>query len=50
MNLKELPVSELKALVYDQMVAVENAQNNIKIINAEIVIRTKEVKPEVTPE
>ena len=44
---------ELKAAVYDQMVVVEQAQNNIKILNAEIAKRNQAgppAEPEPNPE
>lgn len=38
---KELTVTELKALIYDQMVIAEQAQRNIQALNAEIAKRTQ---------
>jgi hypothetical protein len=43
----EKPVSslstiELKALAYDQLVQIELAQNNLKTINQELVVRSKQ--------
>jgi len=42
MDITKLNVTELKALAYDQLVQIENAQNNLKILNAEIVTRQQE--------
>ncbi len=46
MDITKMTVIELKALVYDFIVNVENAQKNIKAINQEIEKRNQEVKPE----
>jgi len=42
MNIKELTVTELKAMVYDEMVKAEVAKQNIQILNEELNIRGKE--------
>lgn len=44
MNIKELSVTELKALVYDESAKLEIAQKNIQIINNEINQRAAEAK------
>ena len=36
MNIKEISISELKALAYDQLTLIEQAQNNLKIIKARL--------------
>jgi hypothetical protein len=48
MNIKEISISELKALAYDQLTLIEQAQNNLKIINQEILERQK--SQQVVPE
>lgn len=40
MNLKEMDVKDLKALAYDQLATMEACQNNLKLINAEIALKT----------
>lgn len=40
-TLKELSITELESLAYRQLIAVEQAQNNLKIINQEIQERNK---------
>jgi hypothetical protein len=47
-NVKEMTVVELKALAYDVLAVLENAQNNLKVINGEIAERNK--VPQVTSE
>ena len=51
-TIKELTVTELKALVYDNMGTIEQAKNNINIINQEIAERAKSTPTEapVVPE
>jgi hypothetical protein len=39
MDLKEKSLEQLKAMVYDEMVSIENSKNNISIINQEIANR-----------
>lgn len=52
MDIKTMTVEQLKALAFDQLVLLEQAQNNLKVINAEIQLRNQpelpkeEVKPE----
>lgn len=41
MDIEKMSEQELKALVYDQMVLVNQSQNNIKILEAEIAKRKK---------
>lgn len=51
-TIKDFSVVELKALAYDEIVKVEQAQNNIKVINQELIARSQppvESKEEVTP-
>lgn len=52
-TIKDLTATELKAIAYDEIVKLEQAQNNIKIINAELVARSQppvETKEEVKEE
>jgi len=44
-TLKDLSVTELKALAYDQVLTIENAENALQAINAEIMTR-KEAPPD----
>ncbi len=37
-------VTELKALAYDQLALIEQAQNNLRVINAEIMAEIEKVK------
>lgn len=46
MDIKKLTLEQLKALAYDQLVMVEQSQNNIKVINAEISERNKNMSEE----
>lgn len=41
MDITTLSVQELKALVYDESVRIEQSQNNVRIINAEIAKRNE---------
>jgi len=50
MDIKTLPLKELKALAYDQLVQLEQFQTNLKIINAEIAERNKTMSEEVSTE
>jgi len=54
MNIKEISISELKALAYDQLTLIEQAQNNLKIINQEILerqnLQQKSPEKQVVPE
>ena len=45
MNIKELSIEAIKALVYDYMVTVQTAQNNIKALEAELVARSQKEEP-----
>ena len=45
-TIEELSVSELKALAYDQVVLLQQTQNNINIIQAEIAKRENVSKPD----
>lgn len=38
-TLKDLTVEGLKALAYDQLAAIEQAQNALRVINAELASR-----------
>lgn len=52
-TIKDFTVVELKALCYDEIVKLEQCQNNIKVINQELVVRSQppvESKEEVTPD
>lgn len=49
-DISKLSVTELKALAYDVLVVMEQNQNNLKIINAEIQKRNQEkVTNETSP-
>ena len=41
MDIKTLTIEQLKSMVYDQLVTVETAQSNIKLLNQEIANRSK---------
>ena len=47
-NLKDLSLTDLKALAYDQLANLENAQINLKAINEEI--RVKNTQSNSKPE
>ncbi len=47
-NLKELSVQELKAMAYDQMASIENAQRILQALNGEITERANQ--PQATPQ
>lgn len=49
-TLKEHSVMELEALAYRQLVAIDQAQANLKIINEEIKLRNTHVQPQNAPE
>lgn len=40
-TIKDYSEVELKALAYEQITTIENAQNNLKTIHAELTERTK---------
>ena len=40
-TIKDFTIIELKAMAYDQLIIIEQAQVNIKLINTEIAERTK---------
>lgn len=40
-TIKDFSIVELKALAYDEIVKMEQAQNNIKVINQELVARSQ---------
>lgn len=48
MNISEMAVNDLKALVYDHLGNIESSQQSIRMLNQEIQNRNKpvEVKPE----
>ena len=57
MNIKEMSITELKALAYDTISQLEITQNNLRLINQEIknkldapCSKPVEVPAEVTPE
>lgn len=41
MNIDQMSVTELKALVYDELVKVEQAKQNLQILNARIAELSK---------
>jgi len=43
MDLKTMSLEKIKSLAYDQMVELERVQNNLRIINAEIAEKSKEL-------
>lgn len=43
-DLKQMSLSDLKALAYDQLALIEQNQNNLKIINAEIAERNTKMR------
>lgn len=47
-NLKELSVEQLKAMAYDQMAGIENAQRILQALNAEIAERANQ-PPQAEP-
>lgn len=49
MNLKEMSVTELKALAYDTFAAIQRGQQALGTINDEIASRPIEAKQEETP-
>ena len=46
MDITTKSVVELKALAFDLLVQLENAQNNLKVVNAEIEKKVKSEKVE----
>ena len=46
MDITKLTITELKAMVYDELIKLENCQNNIKTLNEEIKKRGEEKKTE----
>ena len=40
-KLEDLTVLELKAFAYDQMIQLEQAQNNLRVLNQELVRRAQ---------
>lgn len=45
-ELKDMSEVEIKAMSYENLVQIEQCQNNLKVLNQELVSRTK-TKPEV---
>lgn len=41
-NISNIGTTELKALAYDQMIQIELAQNNLRVINQELSRRTQQ--------
>lgn len=41
MEIKEMSLEQLKSIAYDNLVQIEQCQNNLKLLNAEIVERSK---------
>ena len=48
-NLKDLTVTELKALAYDILATIENNQRNLNAINSEIAARNQQQQNGSTP-
>lgn len=46
-TIKEIETMELKAIAYDQLATIEQAQNNLKAINQELASRNQPQMPEV---
>lgn len=44
-DITKLSVTELKAYAYDEVAKVEVAQNNLRVLNAEIAKRTESEPP-----
>ena len=44
MDITKLSVVELKAIAFDLLVQLENVQNNLKVVNAEIAKRVESEK------
>ena len=44
-DVKTMTVTELKAIGYDIVAAMENLQNNLKVVNGEIAERNKQPNP-----
>lgn len=42
MDLTTMPITELKALAYDQLLQRDNASQNLQVINAELQRRAEE--------
>ena len=40
-NIKDMSIEALKAMVYDNMVTAQQAQNNIKALETEIIARNE---------
>jgi hypothetical protein len=45
MNIKQMSITELKALAYDQLAQIEMNQANLRAINAEITKRNQQEQP-----
>ena len=50
LDITKFSVTELKAMVYDEMVLAEQASNNIKVLNAELQKRQSKPVPEAPTE
>lgn len=50
MKIEELTLEQLKSLAYDCLLQIEQSQNNLKIINAEIGKRNSNMSEENTEE
>lgn len=50
MDLKKIDTINIKALCFDELVKIETAQNNLKLLNDELIRRNQEkvTKKEVT--
>ena len=46
-DLKIMNVNDLKALVYDHLVLIENSQRAIQLINQEISIKNQSTNPQL---
>jgi len=44
-TLKDFSDTELKAICYDELAKLEQAQNNIKVINQELASRAQNTQP-----
>lgn len=46
MNIQELSIEALKSMVYDNIVAIQSAQNNIKLLEEAIKQKLEEGHPD----
>lgn len=45
MEITKMTVTDLKALAYDELIKIETAQNNLRLINEQIAKKLKEELP-----